>query len=401
MPRVNPEILRWAREGAGLSPSEAARKLGLREARGVAGVDRILGMEEGKGEPSRPLLVKMAKQYRRPLLTFYLARPPAKGDRGQDFRTLPEDSLPEDEPLLDALIRDVVARQRMVRAALEDAEEADPLPFVGSTTAADGVQQVLSGIRETVGVTLEDFRAAQGPDEAFQLLRGHVEDAGVFVLLLGNLGTHHTNIEVETFRGFALADRVAPFVVINDQDARAAWSFTLLHELVHIWLGQTGVSGGTAERSIERFCNEVASEFLLPSRELRELDLPSPGDIENTAARIGAFAAARNVSHSMVAYKLYRADRITYGTWSELSAHFRERWQEEQESRRLRGRERSGGPDYFVVRRHRLGGALVEVTARLLASGALTTTKAGQVLGVKPKQVGTLIGEIGPLSRAS
>jgi len=74
--------------------------------------------------PSRPLLVKMAKQYRRPLLVFYMSKPPRKGDRGSDFRTLPEDYSTVENALLDALIRDVAARQSMVRATLEEQEEA-------------------------------------------------------------------------------------------------------------------------------------------------------------------------------------------------------------------------------------------------------------------------------------
>jgi hypothetical protein len=64
---------------------------------------------------------------------------------------------------------------------------------------------------------LETYRAARDHDEAFGILRDHTEAAGVFVLLLGNLGSHHTNIDLETFRGFALADQEAPFLVINDQ----------------------------------------------------------------------------------------------------------------------------------------------------------------------------------------
>ncbi len=65
MPRVNPDILRWARETAGFDIDEAARKLGLREARGVGPRDRLGALETGEAEPTRPLLLKMAKQYRR------------------------------------------------------------------------------------------------------------------------------------------------------------------------------------------------------------------------------------------------------------------------------------------------------------------------------------------------
>src|SRR3546814_16138482 len=73
-----------------------------------------------------------------------------------------------------------------------------------------------------------------------------------YVLLIGNLGSHHSAIDIDAFRGFALADPIAPFVVINDRDAKTAWSFTLLHEVAHLWIGATGVSGGHFEGSTEQ-----------------------------------------------------------------------------------------------------------------------------------------------------
>lgn len=393
MPKVNPEILRWARETAGISEADAIIKLKLRDARGVSAVDRLRKLEEGSTSPTRPMLVKMAKVYRRPLLAFYLAGPPRRGDRGQDFRTLPEDHSPADEALLDALIRGVKARQSLVRSAILDEDDASPLGFIGSATISQGVDVVLYSIRETLDLSLDDLRRARDVDEAFQVLRTHTEAAGVFVLLVGNLGSYHTNIDLETFRGFALADEFAPFVIINDQDHHGAWSFTLLHELAHLWLGQTGVSGGTPERRVEKFCNDVASEFLLPSEELEQLELVEPSDVETNAARINEFAAARNVSRSMVAYKLYLRDIIGGQQWQQLDRLFRDRWLENREYRRAKAREAPGGPDYYVVRRHRLGSGLVQLIARLMAAGALTTSKAGRVLGVKPKNVQTLIGE--------
>jgi len=401
MPQINPEILRWARETAGLSPEEAAQNIGLREARGVRAVDRLAALESGELEPSRPLLVRMSKKYRRPLLTFYLPRPPARGDRGQDFRTLPEEVSPANEALLDALIRDVLARQSLVRSALEDEDEARELTFVGSVTVEAGVDQVVESLRASLGLSLEELRAARGADEAFQLLRTRAEEAGVFVLLLGNLGSHHTDIDLETFRGFTIADAVAPFIVLNDHDSHAAWSFTLLHELTHVWLGQTGVSAGEPDRAVERFCNEVAAEFLLPGGELPVFELPEPFEVEGAAHIIDEFASTRNLSRSMVAYRLHRLGHISSGAWRQLSQHFRDRWLAQQHRRRERGLEAGAGPDYYVVRRHRLGSGLVEVTARLMFAGALTTSKAARVLGVKPKNVGTLLGEYRAVGRAS
>ena len=88
------------------------------------------------------------------------------------------------------------------------------------------------------------------------------------MLGLGDLGSYHTELNVEVFRGFALADEFAPFVVINPRDAAAARCFTLLHELVHLWLGEPGISGGDPLDPVEVFCNKVASNFLLPDEEL-------------------------------------------------------------------------------------------------------------------------------------
>ncbi len=400
MPRVNHKILTWARETAGLSLAAAAQKLDLREARGVGPADRLAALEAGKVAPSRPLILKMAKHYRRPLLTFYLSEPPRKGDRGQDFRTLPMDHSEADEALLDALIRDVRARQSLVCAALADEEETGPLSFVGSMHQSDGVGAVLQSIRMTLDLSLDEFRAARNSDEAFSLLRSKAENEGVFVLLIGNLGSYHTAISLETFRGFALADEIAPFVIINDQDSRAAWAFTLLHELAHLWLGETGVSGGTAERSVERFCNDVASEFLLPRGEVGDLQLGGASKVADMQPLISEFATARNISRSMVAYRLFCERVISKEVWHRLSSRFRKQWLDQRERQRERSRAQDGGPNYYTIRRHRVGAGLIELVTRMMTAGEITTAKAGQVLGVRIKQVQSLVDNPGRMNRA-
>ena len=396
MPQINPEILVWARETARLTPEEAVSRLGLRDARGVAAVDRLAALEAGEALPTRPMLLKMAKQYRRPLLTFYMSAPPRKGERGRDFRSLPEGHSETAEALLDALIRDVRARQSMVRALLEDEEEAKPISYVASMRMSDGVAALVTAIRERLNFTLQAFRSTNSSEEAFAFLRARTEAAGVFVLLIGNLGSHHTAIDVETFRGFALADEIAPFVIINDQDAPAAWSFTLLHELAHLWLGETGVSGAFAEAAIEQFCNRVASELLLPSEELADLQVDDTMDLDTAQAHITNFAEDRHLSRSMVAYRLYQTGRIEREAWSRLSDFFRQKWLQTRAERRERAREKEGGPSYYVVRRHRVGAALIELVRRTMADGVLAPSKAGKILGVKPANVQLLVNPAGP-----
>ena len=378
MPRVNPAILSWARETAGLSTDEAARKLDVPR-------ERLVAMERGERDPTRAMLAKFAEKYRRPLLAFYLSDPPPASDKGQDFRTLPEAPPPGAEALLGALLRDVQVRQGLVRAALEEAEEDEPLPFVGSAKITDGVEAVVAAMRAILGVSLDEFRQQRTHDDAFRLLREGAEKAGVFVLLMGNLGSHHTGLDARAFRGFAFADPIAPFVVINENDSRAAWSFTLLHELAHLWLGQTGVSGYDGEGEAERFCDAVAARFLLDPHELSHLEVVSRSNPSELKAEIDAFARARKLSRKMVAYNLLRARAILAGTYRQLCDTF------DAERAATGGREGEGGPGYYVVRRHRVGPALVAVVHRLLAGGALSTPQAARILGVKATNVARLL----------
>ena len=379
----------------------------------MAAVDRLAALERGDDEPTRPTLVRMAQHYRRPLLAFYLSAPPPRADRGADFRTFAGPRSSETEALGDALVRNVRSRQQMVRAALEAEDEAEPLPFVGvltrsgaaapATESPDNVferrpRSALRGLQRLAARHLNqvlghDLNAARyheqpAPAEAFALLRSRAEDAGVFVLLKGDLGSHHTALPVEVFRGFAVADTVAPFVVVNDNDSEPAWSFTLLHELVHLLLGQTGISGARPGTKVEEFCNNVAAEWMLPERTLDRIKIDLDGDV---AERIGEFARPRNLSRTMVAYRLLRAGRIDRRTFDRLCSDFGEHWRQQRDRRRRQARESEGGPDYYVVRRQRVGPALLGFARRMLESGTLSTTRTAGILGVKPAQVGRML----------
>ena len=388
MSAIQPKVLTWARTTAGLSLEDAAHALDLAGARGRTGLQRLQSMELGEEEPSRTLIGKMAKVYRRPLLVFYLAEPPRTGDRGKDFRTLP--GREKFNPELDALVRDIKARQGLIRSLLEDSQ-AEPLDLIGSATMELPVAEMAARIAARLQFELEQYRAAKSFGEAFAYLRETMEASGVYVLLLGNLGNYRTNIPVEVFRGFALADRIAPLIVINDQDARTAWSFTALHEFAHLCLGQTGISGTDTENDVERYCNDVAGELLLPVAELRQLAPTPRSSVATVAEEIGAFAEARRISRPMVAYRLYRAGMIGKTTWTALDERFKEQWQAYRQREAEKNRSAEGGPNYYVIRRHSVGRALLSLVRRALDEGNVTYTKAGRVLGVKPRSVEPLL----------
>lgn len=393
MPKVNADILTWTREEAGLSIVDAAQKLRIVEAYGKSPEERLVELESGTKIPSRTMLKNMSKLYRRPLLTFYLSDPPEKSSKGHDFRTLPDAIDPRDDLLVNTLVRDVMARQDLLRAALEEEDEAVTLPYVGSAKVENGVAKVADNIRRILDFHLTDFRNQTSAKEAFAFLRRLVESAGVFVLLIGDLGSWHTEIDSTIFRGFALADPVTPFIIINTNDSYAAWSFTLIHELTHIWLGQTGISDKRAGNPIEKFCNDVASHLLLPVEELLQINIDKRTEVNEAARKIEKFSEPRNVSRAMVAYKLFRLDRIESKTWRSLSIRYSREWADNRtrirEQRRLERENQtdSDGPNYHIVRKYRLGDRLLTLVNRMMITGTLSTAKAAKVLGVKPISV--------------
>lgn len=380
MADVNPKILAWARATAEFTPEEAADKLGLP-------VERLIEMEDGKREPSRNQILKMSTVYRRPLIAFYLKEPPQRNERAHDYRTLNVEAHPKEEAVLAALVRDVIARQELIKQALVEVDEAPVLSFVGSLNQRTPVTEAVTAIEKILQFDKASFRSARTIDEAFKALRDAVEKAGIFVLLAGNLGSYHSDISVDVFRGFCIADEVAPFIVINEHDARSAWSFTLVHELCHILMGQTAISGYNSEKAVEKYCDSVAARFLISAGELGRTRMEIRSGRKLALDAIAEMASAAKVSRAMVAYNLMDTGAITTEEYNELVERFK---REREQSEKAKPK---GSPDYYVVRRHRVGPGLVSAVTRLVSEGVLSSPKAGKVLGVKATGVARITGD--------
>lgn len=385
---MNPILIKWAREQAGLDIEEASSALDFSSS------EKLVEIESGLKPPSRPVLLRMAKTYRRSLLFFYLDKPPLIGDKGHDFRTLPADRVVKDDFLVETLLREIKARQDLVKSLIKDEEERPPLSFVSSLDSKSSVEEISKSIQVSLGFNLLDYRQSKTVSEAFEYLRDRAEDIGNFVLLVGNLGSYHTAISAKTYRGFAIADEFAPFVVINDQDSKIAWAFTLLHELAHIWMGQGGISGAYSESQIEKLCNEVASNILLPAYEVSEVNFSFTLSDDDLFLAISDFAKDRHLSIKMVAFRLLEQGKIKRATWNYIDRKIEKVIQLDKESIRAK-KDVLSGPDFYVVRRHRLGNSIVNLVSRNLSSGSLTPVKAAKILGVKPRSVAPLIGRKG------
>lgn len=229
----------------------------------------------GEAQPTLKQLENFARLTHTPIGYFFLPEPPELElpVPVPDFRTLRDEAMLEpSSALLDTLY---LCQQR--QEWFRDYARMHGLPrltFVGSVTLADQAEDVAEAMRQSLSLSIAERKGLPTWMDALRQLIAKAEEAGVLVMASSIVGSNsHRKLNVDEFRGFALADDLAPLVFLNGADSKAAQMFTLAHELAHIWQGESGVSdpeaGNIPEQGIEKWCNQVAAELLMPLDELR------------------------------------------------------------------------------------------------------------------------------------
>ena len=259
---VKPELLRWACERAGKPESALAEKF-------AAFPDWLTGEKA----PTFKQLEGFARATRTPFGFFFLPEPPVETIPIPDFRTVGSERVQHPSPdLLDTIYLCQQRQDWYRHNALVLGEP--PLDFIGSATVQSNVVTTAARIRQAVGFDLDARAEASTFVDALRMMIDAADQAGILVMVSGVVGSNNTRpLDTSEFRGFALSDTYAPLVFINGTDTKSGQIFTLAHELAHLWLGKSGVSDVTPATSfpqraggpsVERWCNAVAAEMLVP-----------------------------------------------------------------------------------------------------------------------------------------
>ncbi|MYE67208.1 MAG: ImmA/IrrE family metallo-endopeptidase [Acidimicrobiia bacterium] len=257
---VRPEMYRWSLDRAGLDRETAAERF-----------PRLDDWESGDRQPTFKQLEAFAARTYTPIGFFFLAAPPEERLPIPDFRTIGD--RPPARPsanLLDSIYQCQQRQDWYHEHALRNG--FDRVEVVGSLTTASPISIAARTMEEALDFAVES--RGGGWSEALARLRDQAETLGVLVMISGIVGSNtHRKLDPREFRGFALVDDRAPVVFVNGADTKAAQVFTLAHELAHIWLAESALSdadlGGRPTPDVERWCNQVAAELLVPLERLR------------------------------------------------------------------------------------------------------------------------------------
>lgn len=377
---VRPELLRWARERAGI------RDVGELFGR----FPKLNDWEIGEEQPTLKQLEAFARAVHVPIGYLFLPTPPEEPLPIPDFRTHDGRAVRRASPdLLDMLYacqerqgwyRDFALTVRLPETA-----------FVGSAAISDRPQDVAARMAETLGFDLAARAACRTWEEALRLFISQADKAGVLVMVSGVvLSNNRRTLDPEEFRGFALADKRAPLVFINGADTKSGQMFTLAHELAHLWLGASAVSDASAaplngHRREEVWCNAVAAELLVPIDALRAV-IQQGEPLDQAMQRL---ARQFKVSTLVILRRLLDAgalDRPAFDrAWTQERARLRELTQSI-----------AGGGDFYRTTLSRVSRRFARALVESTLEGQTLYRDAFRMLGVKKTETFNNIGrEVG------
>ena len=365
IPRVNvkPGLLRWARERARLDPAALVRRF-----------PKYLEWEGGTARPTLKQLEAFARTSRVPVGYLFLPEAPIEEIPIPDFRTVGDSAIARPSPELLDTVYLCQQRQDWYREFAQ-VEGERSRPFVGSASVGSDIEATAGHMRRLLGFGLDERRRLPTWSAALRRFGEQAEGLGVLVMISGIVGNSTgRRLDPEEFRGFALADPLAPVVFVNGADTKAAQMFTLAHELAHLWLGESALSDVAVRRApahrVEAWCNRVAAELLVPGEVIRAAHDAS-ADVRTETQRL---ARRFKVSTLVVMRRLRDAGRLG-------DEEFRLAYRDEVG--RLNARPAASGGSFHPTLRVRVGRRFGRALMTSTLEGRTSFSESLRLLGIR------------------
>lgn len=373
---ITPEVLKWARESARMSLEIACRKVNV-------SVEKLHRWEQGEAVPTINQAEVLANAYKRPFAVLFLPKIPRDFTLLQDFRAKTAAPLGTGAMFI---MREIQQKQEWLRELYEENKEK-PLPFVGRFSLQSDPRDVAADILATLEINPAAYSSTNQ-------LREWINKTEAIGICVSRTSFIHSNLKLdsEEFQGFVIADNLAPFIFINSDDWEAPQLFTLVHEIAHIWIAESGVTNPPSPGSIlkdrfhptELFCNEVAANALMPSDIMRALSKNSLGSYERirqSAKRLGVSGLAflvRFLKMGLLSPDAYRGYKEQAD--EEFEA-FEQREAEKKARQKLAAKK--GGPNYYTLQLGKNGKLFTQIVIDAFNGGVIAPTQASSLINAQ------------------
>lgn len=369
---VKPELLRWARDSAGVRLEDAAKKADVTP-------ERLSKWETGAEPPTIAQVRKLGAIYKRPLAVFFLPQPPKGWDAMHDTRRVVGDAANQ-SPALRLAIREAWERREVaVDLAGVDAETS----FKVESKLSDDPEVVAERIRAAIPGAAEQI-SWRDAERAFTRWRAAIERLGILVFSF-------PDVNVEEVRGFSISAAPIQVIAINSGDMAAARTFTLMHELAHLTLRGGAVMCEPAMHDavdVEVFCNHVAGAILVSRDSLVQSASTRTRELDDDS--LGQLAREYSVSREVVARRLLVLGMTSQSAYAGKREQYAREFVLWRNKRKNDAAAKKGGPDYITTTVSRLGRRYMGIVLDAYAHSAITASDVSTYLGVKTKHIATL-----------
>lgn len=357
--QVNNNVLLWAIERAGLNLDEISEK-----------IPHVSSWLSSKKKPTIKQLEAFSNKVHVPFGYLLLDNPPEEKMPIPFFRTIQSVDNKINLNIYDAILI-LQNRQEWLTDYLKD-NDYEPLDYVSKFKGNNNIAEIVKDIKETLELREKWANQFTNWEKAKNFLTQKIEDAGIVTVFSSIVGNNtHRSIKVEDCRGFVLVNNYVPFMFINSADSKSAQIFTLAHELAHIWLGQ---SAGfdfrqlqPANDPIEKICDKIAAEFLVPHVELSHEF--------NKNQSIEYLAKAFKVSQIVIARRLLDLDLMTRNNFFNFY--------DEYMNRDFKKKNDSEGGDFYNTQRKRLSVRYLTFVNQAVKENKLLVRDAYQLTDMK------------------
>lgn len=328
--------------------------------------------------PTYTQLVELSKIFHVPFGYFFLKELPTFRYPIPHYRTVQKGEFKPSAELLETLKFAQKVQEWAKEILLEWGQTK--LDFCGKFKNNFDVFSVVEELKRLFDVGEGWAKSQTKWSDAFKYLVTKAEERGIIVLINGVVGNNtHRKLSVEEFRGFVLYDDIAPVVFINNNDAISAKIFTLIHEVVHILIGQSASFDlhdlQSAEDSIEKFCDECTAEFLVPKHEIQNCE--EPINYEELAKQF-------KVSQIVIARRLLDLGKIKKGKFYEFL-------QQSNEMKKVAGQ---GGGNFYDTEKNRLSRRFLRILKSAMENNTISYRDALSVTNLGAKTYFQLIEKL-------
>lgn len=372
-PRLNPDMLRWAREWRGRTLEEAARRV----QKSTADIEAWEHEQDEVTGPTVRQARELADLYDRSFLEFFRKTPPPipRSELVPDYRLHKQTDGREIREL--ELIQAWAEEKRTNALDLYDeiGEEVPRVPERLFKNEAADVDEAAENARRVLKFELAEQFAlkAKDKDQLPNIIRRKLERAGILTLRRSELWEYGA-------RGICIFATPLPIIVYGSESP-GAQAFTLSHEIGHLVLQKSGISGARRRDTpyaVERWCDRFAASFLMPRDALRGIlgptVIPAPQNI--TDQQLSFMAARFRVSQHAMLIRLvhlgYVDERYYWGVKKPLFDEQEERYKS------------FARPKYYASRyKSSVGDLYTGLVLEAWSSGRITNHNAAEYMGIK------------------